>query len=210
MSALKNLVGQKFGRLTVLERAENAKDGHARWKCRCDCGREVVVFGNSLIRGVTKSCGCLHDELTVQRSTKHGKCHSKTYRLWAAIKTRCFNPNYKAYKHYGGRGITIYEPWRNDFAAFYDYVSKLEHFGEEGYTLDRKDNGGNYEPGNLQWATQKEQNRNQRTNVIVEYNGERMTLVEAAERSGIDYDALRYRIDHCWSGDKLFDPSRKN
>ena len=202
----KDMVGQKYGKLTIIERAENDKHGNACWRCRCSCGAEVTVVGQSLRKGNTKSCGCLHDE---GNRTTHGMKHSKIYKTWRGIKSRCYNPNNKSFKNYGGRGITMYEPWINDFQAFFAYVSTLEHYGEDGYTLDREDNDGNYEPGNLRWADRKTQSRNRRGRRIVEYNGEKMTLAEAAEKSGINYDTLlmRYRAGDYERG-RLFRPVR--
>lgn len=204
----RNLVGQKFGYLTVLERAENDKCGNRRWLCKCDCGCEVVVEGGNLKRGRQKSCGCMHDELIARRATTHGMSKSKLYSLWNAMKTRCLNPNSQKYKDYGGRGISVYPAWINDFQAFYEYVSQLEHFGEKGYTLDREDNNGNYEPGNLRWADAKTQRHNRRDALImVEYNGEEMCLKDAAQASGIPYKTLwmRYQRDDYERG-RLFRP----
>lgn len=128
----------------------------------------------------------------------------KIYRTWADIKQRCCNLNNPGYKNYGGRGITMHEPWVHDFQAFYDYVSTLEHYGESDYSLDRIENDGNYEPGNLRWATQSEQNRNKRTNIIVEYNGEKMCLAEAAEKSKVPIGTLKQRLKRGLVGEALF------
>lgn len=192
MGAFKDLRGQRFSKLVVLERAENARNGQARFKCRCDCGNEVVVVGSDLKSGRTQSCGCFQRECAVQKHTTHGMRHTKNYSTWCNIRQRCYNPKSKYYKDYGGRGITMYEPWINDFQAFYDYVSQLEHFGEDGFTFDRVEVNGNYEPGNLRWATMKEQQRNRRNNAC----GERMTLAEAAGKSGIGYFTLIRRYNH--------------
>ena len=98
----------------------------------------------------------------------------------------------------------MYASWINDFKAFYDYVSALEHYGEDGYSLDRIDNNGSYEPNNLRWATKKEQARNRRSNRLVEYEGKLMTLAEAAEKSGIHIKTLRERLDRGLTGFPLF------
>jgi len=209
MSALKNLIGQKFGRLTVIERAENDKFGRAQWLCKCDCGNTCVVLGKSLRRGLTQSCGCIHSEMVASRNKEnatHGMRGSKFYKKWTSLKSRCFNPNATGYERYGGRGITMYEPWINDFAAFLTYISQLEHFGEKGFTLDRIENNGNYEPGNLRYADAKTQARNRRNNIIVEYNGEQICLAEAAEKSGIPYKILLSRYHRGETGARLFRP----
>lgn len=134
---------------------------------------------------------------------------SRIYRIWAGIKTRCFNLNYLGYKDYGGRGIKMFEGWIHDFQSFYEYVSKLENFGKEGYSLDRIDNNGNYEPGNLRWATKKEQQRNTRRNILVEYNGEKIILADAAQKVNIDAETLRSRMKAGDTGETLFRPVKK-
>lgn len=207
MARIKNLVGKRFGRLTVIEFAGLDKDSRALWKCQCDCGNECVRSSKHLSRGEIKSCGCLKSEVTIARSTIHEMCYTKIYRTWRGMLNRCNDQNNSAY---GGRGIKVCDEWQQDFIAFYNHVSKLEHFGEKGYSLDRINFNGNYEPGNLRWATTKEQARNKRTNVIVEYNGEEMTLQEAAERSGINYVALKGRWKMGIRDAELFKPLRQS
>lgn len=210
MSKLKDLTGQRFERLTVIERADNTKKGQARWLCKCDCGATCIADGVHLRRGEIKSCGCLSRENTIKRSTKHGMkrrmSSNKIYSTWQNVKQRCLDKSAPHYAEYGARGITICEEWQTDFQAFFDYVSKLEHFNEEGYTLDRINNDGNYEPGNVRWATRKEQTRNRRITAMVDYKGETISLADAAERSGINYDALRERYRKGLRGDELFKP----
>ena len=209
MSALKDLTGQKFGRLTVISRAENADCGKVRWICKCDCGAEVVVRGGNLRNGHTASCGCLQKEKTTERSTKHGMTHSKIYNTWNDIKRRCFNSNRKQFKDYGGRGITLYPEWILDFQAFYDYVSTLPHFGEEGYSLDRINNDGNYCPGNLRWADRKTQARNTRNNHLIKYGDKWITLKELSDITGIPRTTLWQRLKHGDTGEKLYRPVKK-
>lgn len=200
---LDNLIGQRFGRLTVIERTEN-KSGRTAWKCRCDCGNITTVLANNLKRGFSKSCGCLSKELCSKRGT-HRMKDTKVYREWNGIKQRCLNANNPKYKDYGGRGIKVCDEWL-EFQAFYDYVSKLPHFGEEGYSIDRIDNNGNYEPDNVRWADKNTQARNKRNNRIVEYNGESMTLTEAAEKSHLKLGTLWTRLKRGDTGEKLFRP----
>lgn len=200
-STFNNLVGKHFGRLTVIERAEN-EGNKIYWKCRCDCGNEVVVHGRDLKYGFVKSCGCKKIRRIV-RNAYSGKCTSST---WTSIKYRCFNPRATNYHNYGGRGITMYPEWIDNFKAFHDYVSQLPHFGEKGYSLDRIDVNGNYEPNNLRWADAKTQARNTRRNVFIDYCGEMITVAEAAEKSGIKDYVLRNRIKRGDRGEKLFRP----
>lgn len=153
-----DLKGKKFGKLTVLERAKN-KGCKVAWKCVCECGNFTIARASDLRSGNTKSCGCLSYEPT---NFKHGHSQEPIEKTYNNMKQRCFNPKNKRFEDYGGRGITVCEEWKNDFQAFYDYVSALPHFGEKGYSLDRINNDGNYEPDNVRWATQKEQANNKR------------------------------------------------
>ena len=163
---MKNLTGQKFGRLTVIKRIGVDRFGHVLWLCKCICGNEKEVISSNLIRGYTLSCGCIQKEKP--NHTQHGLSKKTIYRKWAGMKNRCFNPKSLKYKDYGGRGITVCEEWKNSFVKYYEYVSKLPHFDEKGYSIDRIDVNGNYEPGNVRWATAKEQANNKRKNKIYE------------------------------------------
>ena len=200
-----DLTGQKFGRLLVLERAEN-RGKNIYWKCRCDCDKEIVVRGDHLKSGATSSCGCFSNET----HTKHGKAGTPLYQIWGGIVQRCTNPQNPYYKNYGGRGVLLFPEWQNSFTAFYDYVSTLPNFGKEGYSLDRIDNNGNYEPNNVRWADRKTQLRNKRTNHIVEYNGVATCLVNAAEKSGINKNTLLKRARKGDTGEELFRPVRQS
>lgn len=157
-----NLVGETFGRWTVLERA-GSKGKKAAWKCLCSCGTIRVVQGGNLKRGVSKSCGCLKKELHEEKTVTHG--HSKKgkvsseYSSWFAMIKRCENPNDKHYNDYGGRGIKVCEYWRNDFATFYRDMGNKP---SDRHSIDRINVDGNYEPGNCKWAEPKEQARNKR------------------------------------------------
>ena len=209
MPKFQDLTGQRFGYLTVIRRAENAKNHCTRFLCRCDCGKEIITLASSLKKGLTKSCGCLRKKLSAETRTKHGLRYTRLYRIWQGVKSRCSNSRNADYKFYGGRGISIYPEWESNFSAFYEYVSQLEHCGEDGYTLDRIDVDGNYEPGNLRFADNRTQKRNTHRNVWVDYYGVQMLLVDVAKITGIKYDTLRRRIKLGWTGDDLFIPTRK-
>src|SRR5262245_8753845 len=118
--------GQTHGRLTVICRATNTKDGHVRWRCRCDCGNETIVQAIALRSGATRSCGCLLREVTGRRSKTHGhavnRSHSVEYAAWCQMIQRCTNPNNKRWTDYGGRGITVCPEWRESFEAFFARV----------------------------------------------------------------------------------------
>ncbi|MDE2442378.1 MAG: hypothetical protein KGP14_15280 [Betaproteobacteria bacterium] len=160
-----DLSGTRFGRLTVVVRAENIQGNpNARWMCRCDCGGETVALGHNLKQGQVTSCGCVRRAVTAKigRATKtHGHSYpneSPTYISWECMLSRCTNPHDKSFKHYGARGINVCEQWRT-FGNF------LADMGERppGTTIDRINVDGDYEPANCRWATAKEQRANQRT-----------------------------------------------
>ena len=131
------------------------------------------------------------------------------YSRWNGMFTRCYNKNDKNYPNYGERGIEVCKEWigKEGFLNFFEYVSQLPHFGEEGYSLDRINVNGNYEPSNVQWATYKKQGRNRRTNVIVEdLEGNKITLVEASEKYNLSYKFLKKRHQYGKSGEELLSP----
>lgn len=182
MPPFRDLTGQRFGRLTVLQVDSIGRQGKYKWLCRCDCGNEKSVYGVYLTRGDTQSCGCLHSEiLTVHNMSdaksistakwntvykkKHGKHGTRLYRVWTGMKQRCQNKNGKSYKYYGGKGVSVCDEWANSFDAFYEWAVRSgydENAARGDCTLDRIDGNGNYEPANCRWVSIAEQNRNKR------------------------------------------------
>lgn len=189
---LKDLTGQRFGRLVVIHREENYKDGNVRWLCKCDCGKYKTVFRSSLCSGLTKSCGCLLDERRRKSHLKHNLINHKLYKRYSCIKGRCYNTKNHKYKNYGGRGITMCAEWKNDFMNFYNWA--MANGYREDLTIDRIDVNGNYEPSNCRWITILEQENNRTDNVFIEYNNKKHTIAEWGRILGIKYGTLEDRI----------------
>lgn len=163
MSALKDLTGQRFGRLTVIERAGSDKQKRATWRCRCDCGGETVVASSYLINGDVRSCGCSKSDRMIEHNTKHGKAGTRLYGVWGNMVQRCTDPKHKHYCRYGGRGITVCDEWRNSFQAFYEWAmaSGYDENAPRGQcTLDRIDNEMGYTPNNCRWVDMVTQRHN--------------------------------------------------
>ncbi len=198
---LKDLTGQRFGRLTVLELGEKrGKYTGAFWTCRCDCGGTVVVPGRSLRNGETRSCGCLHSDM-LRKPPEEKRTGTRLYAIWQGMKRRTLTKTNPRYEDYGGRGITICDEWRDSFEAFRNWA--LANGYRDDLSLDRKDNDGNYCPENCRWATDLEQGNNTRRNRRFEYNGERHTLTEWAKISGMGLSTLSARINtYKWSIEK--------
>lgn len=196
------MIGQRFGKLTATETIKRHWKIRNLIRCRCDCGNDVLVLEPNLKRGNSRSCGC----------SRHGKTdlpfvgasRLPEYQVWKLMRIRCSDPKDRAFANYGGRGIRVCDDWQHSFAAFYRDMGPRP---ADGYTLDRIDVNGDYEPSNCRWATMKEQQSNKRSNHVVLVDGNRMTLKQAAAHYGISYANLSYRLNSGWPFEKAISKS---
>jgi hypothetical protein len=191
-----DLAGKVFGKLTVLEfvgRPARGTSGDSLWRCRCVCGKESVAYGCNLKSGKSTTCGCGIAAGLLKANTTHGKYHTPERRVWTDMKTRCFNSNEKAWKHYGGRGITVCDRWLGE-NGFSNFLADVGERPSPQHSIEREDVNGNYEPGNCCWATKQEQMRNRRDTLRILHEGKSVTLKEACESGGVNYYSARCRM----------------
>ena len=200
-------IGDKFGKLTVIENAGSV-DGSIVWKCLCDCGKEHNVTTRALNSGQIKSCGCLKHEVGIPKR-KYNKRDRKLYFRWSNIRGRCYNPNDPAYKNYGGRGIKMCTEWENDFFAFRDWA--IENGYDESLSIDRIDNDKGYSPENCRWVNAKKQSNNRRSNRVIEINGIKKSMSEWCDEYNINYSTVQNRIyRYGWNDvDAIITPIRR-
>lgn len=175
------MIGFSIGKLRVVRRLPPTKHGHAQWLCQCDCGGEIIALAGNLRRGDYHSCGCARLEIRRKNATKHGMHMLPEYRIWKGMIARC---KYRG-RRYAELGIAVCGKWAKNFVAFYNDVGPRP---TPLHTLDRFPNGsGDYEPGNVRWATLEEQTANKGCRIVINVNGEEMFLTKAARRLGIPY-----------------------
>lgn len=193
------IAGKRFGRWKVIEYV-----GENRWLCECECGTVRDIASFSLRDGQSQSCGCLGAELASAQMSRHrhavkGK-RTPEYRAWENAKARCRNPNHVSWKYYGKLGVKICDEWADDFEAFLSHVGRRP---SHKHSLDRYPNkNGNYEPGNVRWATDIEQGRNRRNSLTVYVRGETLSLKEAALKYDASYVDLANRLCRGWSAER--------
>lgn len=200
---------QQIAHWTVLH--EFKAKGRIWWQCRCSCGREQRVWPWNLLQGKSLRCNHCSTIGTNNPNWKHGhgkKFHeSPEYHAWLHMKQRCLNPSNKAAHNYIHRGIRIAPEWAESFQVFYDHIGPKPEGSR--YSIDRIDNNGHYEPGNVRWATPKEQMRNVRYQRIITIDGMSKSLAEWCEMTGLKYGTVYTRIKrYGWSEREAlqFDP----
>ena len=195
---LMQLSGRKFGRLLVLEEAPIRPPYYRYWRCRCDCGATVEVGQRHLRAGTIVSCGCWKNENTARRSRTHGASKSPEFRVWAKMRQRCENPSDPKYPSYGARGIQVCRRWQN-FALF---LADMGQRPSPQHSLERRNNDGHYEPGNVRWATAQEQANNRRSSKVLTFQGRTQTLAQWSRETGLNYGTIQTRLKGTWSVDE--------
>lgn len=186
-----NLVDRRFGRLVVIERADD-KNGHVRWRCKCDCGKECIVHGSSLKSGNTTSCGCYRTENSKRLFSGVRQKDKRLYSVWNGIKQRCLNKNHRSYCDYGGRGIKICDEWASDYESFYNWAMRSGY--QPGLQIDRIDNDGDYCESNCRFVSQETQANNKRNVALYTINGKTLSLPQWCEVYHQDYYLVRQRV----------------
>lgn len=199
MSARKDICGNRYGQLTVLEYVPSEKPG-SYYKCICDCGNVIIAAAGNLKRGNTKTCG--DRKIHHAKNYYHGLSNSRIFKCWAAMISRCCSSSDKRYKNYGQRGIKVCDEWKGKtgFMAFYTWA--IENGYQEDLTIDRIDVNGNYEPGNCRWITNKEQQNNRRDTVYLEHDGEKHSLAEWCEIYNLPYRLVHKRYSYYKKGNR--------
>jgi len=196
---IKDLTGNKYGRWTVLKLSEKKYRSMIMWLCKCECGVEREIIGNNLVRGISKSCGCLKIERTKITKTKHGQTIdgkiARLYRIWQGMKERCLYPSQTSYKNYGGKGVKVCKEWL-DFSVFREWA--VANGYNDNLSIDRIDSNGNYEPSNCRWVTKTNQARNNSHNTMIEIEGKTKCLAEWCEIYGISHKTVGSRIKRGW------------
>jgi hypothetical protein len=199
-----DLTGRNFHRWRVMRLSYRNKIS-VFWVCKCSCGNKRAVNQNNLLMGRSRSCGCLQKEATSRARKTHGQSQNPLYSIWQAMNARCQKPHHRDYRFYGARGIKVCRRWRN----FTYFLADMEADWTSGLSIERNDVNKDYKKSNCRWATQAEQARNTRRNVIVKSPWGMLTASQCAEKIGINPSVFLYRLRRGWTGDKLFSPSRQ-
>lgn len=189
-------VGTKVGRLSIVSEFKCQKRGIKMFVCKCECGADRIIPYTSIYRA--KSCGCLKLEIFKKYTTTHGLSKHPLNATWRAIKDRCFNVKNLRYSFYGGRGITMFPEWAENFHSFYKYVIDTIGDKPKGRTMDRINTNGDYAPGNIRWLTAAEQNRNTRRNISITAFGKTQVAMDWIIELGLPKDMVYWRLRNGW------------
>ncbi len=201
----KDHTGKTFNRLTFLGYAGRNKRNQPVWFIECECGKISISHATDIVTGHTKSCGCFRVETSTVTSTTHGMRHTPEYTAFNHAKDRCERPSDKRYEGYGGRGIEF------RFATFDEFFAEVGLRPSNKHSLNRIDNDGHYEKGNIEWATKETQANNTRANKFWTYNGKTQTHIKWCREFGISHPCLVHRLKAGWSTEKAFTtPARKH
>lgn len=191
---MKISIGDRFNRLIVVGSIKGTHTVKKRYICKCDCGGEIITSASELNAGNVKSCKCLQNEVRGKNLLKHGHTRvgkvKRIYNVYQGMVARCYYTKNAMYKNYGGRGIIVCDRWLESYINFYEDMGEPE----KGYSLERIDVNGNYEPSNCKWATAKEQAGNKRNNVYGYWKGEKLHVAEISRRSGLSLPTVTNRI----------------
>lgn len=184
-----DLTGQVFGRLTVYGPAKKAGT-KTQWACICKCGVQAIVRSELLRSGRTQSCGCLRSEILSIIKTKHGKSHSPEWVAYCGMMARCGNHKHDHFQYYGGRGIKVCARWQESFSNFYADMGSRP----DGYSIDRMDVNGDYEPSNCEWIPAEKQAQNKRNNHKITKDGKTFVIAQWARFLGIPASTISHRL----------------
>lgn len=187
----KDMRGERFGRLLIISYSHTTKDGNTFWVCICDCGKEKKVSTKAMRGGHSVSCGCYNEE----KKKTHGLTNTRIYRIWRGMLQRCLNSKSQYFEYYGGRGITVCEPW----LIFINFYNDMYGTYKEELTIDRINANGNYEPTNCKWATRQEQQQNKRDTIRLTIHGQKGTIREWSLLSGTPGRLIQQRYFKKWS-----------
>lgn len=215
MSRGQPIENKRFGRLTVVAlNKERSTPRRRYYDCLCDCGDTKTVLRDNLIGGKTMSCGCLQKESAISSINKnrgrgelHGDSRARLYSIWQNMLNRCRNHNVPEYEHYGARGITVCDEWVSSYVTFKQWAE--QHGYNDGLTIDRIDNNGNYEPHNCRWVDMTTQANNKRNNKLIEVNGMVKTEAQWARESNIPRAIIARNVRKGLKGGDILTNKRK-
>ena len=194
-----NLVGQRFGKLFVEKQLETDSHGERKWLCICDCGNKHEVTSYNLVHEKTTRCAICSNKAVAEKQFVHGRKPTHLFNCFANMNTRCYNPNYYLFQHYGGKGIKVCDEWRGKYGFINFRKWAFENGYKEGLSIDRIDNSKSYCPENCRWVTMTVQQNNRTNNRVLTINGTTDTMANWSKKSGIPYSTIQQRLKRGWS-----------